>query len=37
MAVAVAREFRLTLAAFVREGRFGVYAGAERIVDDLLG
>jgi len=37
MAVAVAREFRLTLAAFVREGRFGVYAGAERIVDDLQG
>ncbi|MBW6454812.1 MAG: formate dehydrogenase accessory sulfurtransferase FdhD [Trueperaceae bacterium] len=35
LAIDVAREFGITLAAFVREGRVSVYAGAERVIDDL--
>ena len=35
LAIDVARDFGITLAAFVREGRLSVYAGAERVVDDL--
>lgn len=35
LAIDVARDFGVTLAAFVREGRVSVYAGAERVIDDL--
>jgi FdhD protein len=30
--VDVAREFGMTLVGFLREGRFNLYAGAERVV-----
>jgi FdhD protein len=35
LAIDVARDFGVTLAAFVRDGRLSVYAGAERVIDDL--
>jgi FdhD protein len=35
LAVALARRFGLALAAFVRGGRFNLYAGEERVHDDL--
>ena len=35
LAIGVARRYGLTLAAFVRDGRLSVYAGDERVVDDL--
>ena len=32
LAVAVARQFGMTLVGFLRENRFNIYAGQERIV-----
>ena len=37
LAIEVSKRFGLTLAAFVRDGRFNLYAGTERVVDGRPG